>query len=48
LIVYRYNDFSCGYSSSWTPVVTFFSDWSNMLLVAQFFLRYSAQLVLSQ
>ena len=38
LIVYRYNDFSCGYSSSWTPVVTFFSDWSNMLLVAQFFL----------
>jgi 4-hydroxybenzoate polyprenyltransferase len=38
LIVYRYNDFACGFSSSWKPVIAFFSDWSNTLLVAQFFL----------
>lgn len=38
LIVYRYNDFACGFSSSWKPVLSFFSEWSNTILVAQFFL----------
>ncbi len=38
LIVYRYNDFACGFSSSWQPVLSFFSHWSNIILVAQFFL----------
>jgi 4-hydroxybenzoate polyprenyltransferase len=38
LIVYRYNDFACGLSSSWKPVLSFFSRWSNTILVAQFFL----------
>lgn len=38
LIVYRYNDFACGFSSSWTPVISFFKSKSNTFLVAQFFL----------
>jgi 4-hydroxybenzoate polyprenyltransferase len=38
LIVYRYNDFACGFSSSWRPVLLFFNAWSNIFLVAQFFL----------
>jgi 4-hydroxybenzoate polyprenyltransferase len=38
LIVYRYNDFACGFSSSWRPTLLFFNAWSNIFLVAQFFL----------
>lgn len=38
LIVYRFNDYTCGFSSPWKPVITFFSDWQNVFLVVQFFL----------